>query len=115
MAIKDLLIAFDGNDNAMKAVQFGARVAEKYGASVTGIHVYKPKEYESQYRRWIPESVLENIQSAELEAEKSIGETFQSAVKEAGYDGEAKWIACEGRPDVPQRLPRSSRRPLPRR
>ncbi len=100
MAIKDLLVAFDGNENALKAVRFTVQVAKKYGASITGIHVYQSRRYESQYRRWIPESVIDNIQRAEETAEKSIGEAFQAALDEAGFKDNAKWISCEGRPDV---------------
>lgn len=100
MAIKDLLVAYDGNEPAKKAVQFAVQMAKKYDASITGLHVYKPKEIESQYRRWIPESVLKNIQEAELSAERSIGEDFHAEVKAAGAKADAKWITCEGRPDV---------------
>ena len=35
MAIKDLLVAYDGNENAKRAVQFAAQMAEKYGATIT--------------------------------------------------------------------------------
>ncbi|MCP5084344.1 MAG: universal stress protein [Alphaproteobacteria bacterium] len=100
MAIKDLLVAYDGNENAKRAVQFAVQMADKYGATITGLHVYKPKEYESQYRRWIPESVLKNIQEAELSAEKSIGDDFHDQIKAAGAKTKAKWISCEGRADV---------------
>ncbi|MEM8686307.1 MAG: universal stress protein [Pseudomonadota bacterium] len=100
MAIKDLLVAYDGNENAKRAVRFAVQMARKYDAKITGLHVYKPKEYESQYRRWIPESVMKNIHDAELAAEQSIGEDFHAEVKAAGAKTEANWITCEGRPDV---------------
>ena len=100
MAIKDLLVAYDGNENARKAVQFAAQMAKKYGASLTGLHVYKAATYESQYSRWIPDSVLENIHDAERTAEGEIEKAFQAEVKAAGIDGGARWISCQGSPDV---------------
>ncbi len=100
MAIKDLLVAYDGNENANKAVQFAAQMAKKYDASLTGLHVYKPAEYESQYSRWIPESVLKNIHDAERKAEGEIEKAFQAELEAAGIDGGARWISCEGSPDA---------------
>lgn len=100
MAIKDLLVAFDGKPKSIKAVQFAVQVAAKYGASITGIHVYSPKEFESQYQRWIPESVVKNMQEAEAAAEKGIGEAFHAVITETGFKGDVKWISCKGRPDV---------------
>ena len=99
MAIKDLLVAYDGNENARKAVQFAAQMAKKYGASLTGLHVYKAATYESQYSRWIPDSVLENIHDAERTAEGEIEKAFQAEVKAAGIDGGARWISCQAHPE----------------
>ena len=100
MAIKDLLVAYDGNDSSVRAVRFAAQMAGKYGASITGLHVYQPKQHESHIRRWIPEEVLTNLHNAELEVEKSIETSFHDEMKATGFDGKTKWITCEGRPDV---------------
>ena len=100
MAIKDLLVAFDGNESSERAVQFAVQMANKYGASITGMYIYHEVKYESHVRRWIPEDVVRNLQETELEAAKSIEEQFNKAIKNAKFAGKTKWIASPGRADV---------------
>ena len=107
MAIKDLLVAYDGNDGSQKAARFAVQMANKYGAKITGIHVYQPEKYESHIKRWIPESVLKGVRDAEKDAEKTIEESFNTVVTEAGFKGEASWISSTGHPNT--MLPRYAR------
>ena len=100
MAIKDLLVAFDGNESSISAVRFAVQMADKYGASVTGLHVYSEEKYESHIRRWIPEDVLKNLHDAEMKVEKSIETTFNQEISATGFKGKVKWIASPGRADV---------------
>ena len=37
MAIKNILVAFDGSEGAVAALRQGLRMAEKYGAHLTGL------------------------------------------------------------------------------
>lgn len=107
MAIKDLLVAYDGNENSNRAVQFAAQMAGKYGASITGMHVYRADKYESHIRRWIPEEVMKNLRDAEAKVEKSIEGSFNDEIKAAKFKGKVKWIAHQGQPDI--LLPRFAR------
>ena len=107
MAIKDLLVAFDGNDASLSAVSFAVQMAKKYDASITGIHVFQHEKYESHVRRWIPKEVLANVREAEMTVEKSIEESFNDQIKASGFKGDAKWIAREGKPGT--LLPRFAR------
>jgi len=100
MAIKDLLVAYDGNEASQKAVQFAVQMAKKYDASVTGLHIYRTEKYESHVRRWIPENVLKTVRQAEQDVEASIESQFHKQVEESGLGGKAKWISTEGVPDV---------------
>ena len=100
MAIKDLLVAFDGNESSERAVDFAVQMANKYGASITGVYIYHEIKYESHVRRWIPEDVVKNLQETELEAAKSIEKQFNAAIKSSGFKGKVKWIASPGRADV---------------
>lgn len=107
MAIKDLLVAYDGNDAAKRAAQMAVRMAVKYDASITGIHIYQSETYESHIRRWIPQDVLDRMGEARLEAEKNIGEGFRAELAAAGFKGKVDWVAERGRVNV--LLPRYSR------
>jgi nucleotide-binding universal stress UspA family protein len=100
MAIKDLLVAFDGNESSVRAVQFAVQMESKYGASITGVYIYHEVKYESHVRRWIPEDVVKNLRETEREAAKSIEEQFNKVIKETGFAGNTKWIASPGRADV---------------
>lgn len=107
MAIKDLLVAYDGNESSNAAVRFAAQMAAKYKASITGMHVYRQEKYESHIRRWIPEEVMQNLRAAETNVEESIGDAFNAEIKAAKFKGKVKWIAHEGQPDI--LLPRFAR------
>ncbi|MFN3869524.1 MAG: universal stress protein, partial [Hyphomicrobiaceae bacterium] len=47
MAIKDLLVAYDGNEASQRALEFAAQMSAKYGAALTGLSVSKPEPFES--------------------------------------------------------------------
>lgn len=100
MAIKDLLVAYDGNQSSVSAAKFAAQMAMKYGASITGLHIYAQEKYESHIRRWIPEDVLKNMHEAELGVEKSIEASFSETIGATGFKGKIQWIASEGRADT---------------
>lgn len=107
MAIKDLLIAYDGNDASKKAAQFAVQMARKYDSAVTGVHVFRPETYESHIRRWIPEDVLATVQKATEDVEAAIEQSFREEIAATGFDGEIKWLTAQGQPNVV--LPRVSR------
>lgn len=107
MAIKDLLVAYDGNEAAKHAAQMAVQMAIKYDASITGIHIYQSETYESHIRRWIPQDVLERMGEAQRDAEKNIGQHFREDLAAAGFKGKVDWVAERGRVNV--LLPRYSR------
>ena len=98
MAIKQLLVGFDGNDASRNAVHQAVRMADKYGASITGIHIFRPETFESHIRRWIPDDVMAQMQNVERNAEKEIEQAFRSLIAETGFGGTADWISAQGSP-----------------
>lgn len=107
MAIKDLLVAYDGNEASEKALEFALKMGTKYGAMVTGLKVNTPPKFDSHVRRWMPEDVLKGMAEAQNEASAAIKEKFESHVKSSGFTGETGWLVEEGQPDV--MLARSAR------
>ena len=107
MAIKDLLVAYDGNDGSRNALRFAVMMAQKYDAAITGVHIFRLQTYESHIRRWTPEDVLERMKESELEAEKEIEASYRGEIAATGFTGEIKWISAQGRPNII--LPRLSR------
>ena len=107
MAIKDLLVAYDGNDASQKAVQLAVQMSLKYDAAITGVHIFRTETYESHIRRWIPDDVLERMKDAELGVEHTIESAFRAQIAEAGYKGEPQWITAQGHSNI--LLPRFAR------
>lgn len=107
MAIKDLLVAYDGNEASQHALEFAVLMGRKYQAAVTGMTVSKPEPFESHLRRWIPDNVKESMHTARLEATKSIETRFREQIAALGFTGETHWLVEEGQPDLT--LARSAR------
>lgn len=100
MAIKDLLVAYDGNEASQHALEFALQMGNKYKATVTGVTVSRPEPFESHLRKWIPDSVKESMATARLEASKSIEAKFQEQIRANGFTGETGWLVEEGLPDL---------------
>lgn len=100
MAIKDLLVAYQGDEGSQKALAFALQMARKYQAGVTGAYVHAPEQYESQIRHWIGEDFLETMRNAQKEAVSGIEASFHEAVQAAGADVPHEWIAGNGPPGL---------------
>lgn len=100
MAIKDLLVAYDGNEASQRALEFAVQMSRKYDAAVTALSVSKPEPFESHLRKWIPDNVRESMVAARLDAARDIEAKFRDQLAKLGYKGEAHWIVEEGQPDL---------------
>ncbi len=99
MAIKDLLVAFDGSDASVTTLVYAAQMAIKYEAALTGIFVSPPQVIDGGMRRWINKEVISTIEQAH---DKNIGATrqrFEEKLKAAAFSGEHQWIAESGHPN----------------
>ncbi|MEO1205014.1 MAG: universal stress protein [Pseudomonadota bacterium] len=100
MAIRDLVVAYDGNETSEKALEFTLRMGTKYGAMVTGLNVTQPERFEGHVRRWMTADTTDAIKKARLEAISEIEAKFHSHVKQSHFEGETGWIVEEGPPDL---------------
>src|SRR5690625_3996112 len=96
MAIKDLLIAYQGDAGSQNALRFAIQMAEKYGATLTGVYVQAPDQYESQIRHWIGDDFLQTVRRVQLEAVTSIESSFRQFMKENGSAVTSEWISTDG-------------------
>jgi nucleotide-binding universal stress UspA family protein len=73
MAIKNILVAFDGSEGAVAALRLGLRMAEKYGAHLTGL---LPHGHPTHYRHLLAQhsdlakAIAENEARVMAEAER---------------------------------------------
>lgn len=100
MAIKDLLVAYDGNEASEKALEFALKMGVKYDAMVTGLKVNTPPKFDSHVRRWMSEDIVKGLSEAQQEASSVIKDKFEAQVKAAGFTGPVGWLVEEGQPDV---------------
>lgn len=100
MAIKDLLVAYQGDEGARTALKFALQMGKKYGAVVTGAYVHASNQYDGQDSRWIPDSIRDMIRTAEREATAEVKSTFRASVAELGPDIEHDWVATTGGPSL---------------
>ncbi len=96
MAIKDLLIAYDGSDAAKSATHMAVKMAEKYDAALTGAYVYWPQQYGSDVKRWISQDVLATMRDAERQAADELGQSFRELVAAIGPSRPVSWIVEPG-------------------
>lgn len=100
MAIRDLLVAYQGDEGSQKALTFALQMAKKYTATVTGAHVHVAQQYSNQVRSWIPEDVLETLHKADTDTVKTIEKSFREMVKKTDGKIAHDWIAIEGHPGL---------------
>jgi nucleotide-binding universal stress UspA family protein len=98
MAIKDLLIAFDGSETAVGALKYAVQMAHKYDAAITGVHVHPPLVVQERFGRWIGPEIVKSLQEAQDEELRSIRTTFETSLTAAGFTGESEWFSDEGYP-----------------
>ncbi|MDF2096729.1 universal stress protein [Aquibaculum arenosum] len=100
MAIKDLLVAYQGDEDSKHALRFALQMAKKYGASVTGAYVFAPEQYESQIRHWIGADFLKQMRQVQLEAVAGIEASFLAAVQETAPEVPHEWVSANGPPGL---------------
>ncbi|MCG6122543.1 MAG: universal stress protein [Microvirga sp.] len=100
MAIKDLLVAYQGDEGSRNALRFALQMGAKYGAFVTGAHVQAPSQFAMQQARWVPEEVLEIVRRADREAVAAVESSFREAVAEIAPGAPHEWFAREGSPSL---------------
>jgi nucleotide-binding universal stress UspA family protein len=100
VAIKDLLVAYQGDENSRTALTFALQMSRKYQAAVTGAHVQAPDQYTREVRSWIPQNVFEVIRKAEEEATKTIENSFREVVAQTSPETPHDWISGSGPPSL---------------
>ena len=94
--IKDLLVAYQGDEGSQNALRFALQMARKYDATVTGAYVYAPEQYESQIRHWIGDDFLKTMRQVQLEAVHKIEASFRDFVKTNAPEVRHEWLSATG-------------------
>lgn len=104
MAIKNILVAYNGSDSADGAVRLGLLMAKKYDAHLTGVLVHGMPQVLSSATQWLTEGL-----SAELttianrmkeEVYQAITKRFDALTADAGLGDRLHWQTVEGSADA---------------
>ncbi len=96
MAIKDLLIAYQGDEGSKNALRFALQMAKKYDASLTGAYVYSPEQNEGQLRHWIGDDFVKTMRQVQMEAVSKIEASFHDFVLEHAPEVRHEWVSATG-------------------
>lgn len=99
MAIKNLLVAYNGSASSDSALATALLMARKYDAHVTGLLAYGPSPVNEYVRAQIPDDLQEEIAAAAEQAYDQIEAQFHERIAAAGLDGRSDWIRVAHQPD----------------
>lgn len=97
MGLKDLVVAYNGSENADTALQFAVQMCKKYEATLSGLYAQEPVQFEDKIQHWLSEDVLQALRSASTDGVSSIEESFYKVVRGDDFGGEVDWLVPEGR------------------
>ena len=99
MAIKNLLIAYNGSDSSEAALDCALIMRDKYDAHLTGILAYSLPPQNQAASSWIPKEVRESIDKANAQAAIDIGLKFKQRIQSSSAPDKIHWISKRGEAD----------------
>lgn len=102
MALKDILVAFDGTGTGDSALEAGMDLARRHGAHLTGCFPYTPPAVLQGTQGWLSRSITEDFnriaRRIEDEARQGVAARFR---ERAGGEGETlHWLELRGPADT---------------
>lgn len=96
MALKNILVAYNGSPSSKAALSLAVLMHRKYGADVTGLFAHA--NYGSKIRRqsWMPENITNALKEVEVETEKNIEEDFRQTAGDKIEASQLHWISRSG-------------------
>lgn len=100
MAIKNILVAYNGSESSDAAVHAAVLAHEKYGAHVTGLLAHASATSRLGRYTWVPETVRQTLDTLEADAHAGIHERFSQAIAGRVPEGRLHWIESSGESDA---------------
>lgn len=99
MAIRNLLVAYNGTDAADSALALGLLMARKYDAHLTGILAHGQTRASQSLGPWLGADVLSYMAEREHEAVRAIASRFHAQIAKAHRPDKTSFIERKGAPD----------------
>lgn len=100
MAIKNLLIAYNGTQSSDAALDLALHMREKYDAHLTGLLAHIPGAINPAGKAWIPKNVQDMVIEAQLKSARDIEEKFKQRVASDSAKEKIHWITKRGEGDA---------------
>ncbi|MDC0739549.1 universal stress protein [Cognatishimia sp. SS12] len=100
MAIKNILVAFNGSESSEAALRTAILMHQKHGCHVTGLLVHAGQREKLSTHSWVPESVRKTIAKKVREIEQSFEAKFRDLVGDAVPADQLHWISLFGDSDA---------------
>lgn len=100
MAIKNLLVAYNGTESSDAALKSALYLSKKYDAHLTGLLAYGIPNAHQAANAWIPQHVKDLLEEAKTDAAKQVKEKFIQLTQEAGATDKVHWISEAGQADA---------------
>ncbi|MFT4793072.1 MAG: nucleotide-binding universal stress UspA family protein [Paracoccaceae bacterium] len=101
MTIKNILVSFNGQPSSAAALAVALKMAEKYGAHLTGFLSHGPSRMSIALGPWVTPDLLTSIRETEAAARETIAKAFHNAVlaAEKSRPGKHHWFDLGGDAD----------------
>lgn len=104
MAIKNILVAYNGSDSSDDAVRLGLLMARKYEAHLTGVLVHGMPQVLASATAWLTEGLSAELTAIakrmKAEVYEGITKRFEELTREAGIGDRVHWLDIEGGTDM---------------
>ncbi|MEM6462229.1 MAG: universal stress protein [Pseudomonadota bacterium] len=100
MAIKNILVAYNGSESSDAAVHWCVLAHEKHGAHVTGLLAHASATSRLSRYSWVPDAVKDTLDELEMTANAEIHERFVAAAGGRIAPDMLHWIETDGESDA---------------
>ena len=96
MAIKNLLIAYNGTESSDAALELALHMRDKYDAHLTGLLAHTPGVMNQASVAWIPKDVQEKVAQAQVQNAKDIEAKFKQRIASSSAKDKIHWVTKRG-------------------
>jgi len=100
MAIKNLLIAYNGTQSSDAALEFALHMRDKYDAHLTGLFTHIPGAVNPASKAWIPQDVQDMVTKAQIQNAKDIEAKFNKRITSHSAKDKIHWMTKTGEGDA---------------
>ena len=100
MAIKNLLIAYNGTQSSDAALDLALHMRDKYDAHLTGLLAHIPGAINQASVAWIPQDVQDMVTQAQIQNARDIEAKFNKRIASHSAKDKIHWMTKRGEGDA---------------